>query len=131
MKQLKQSWLLFAFIANFFAVGVPYWLIPYNKLNLPSALMEWSLLLVGVSALLLCAYKVTSFWSAIRIVGASVPAAVFARMVVDVAKDPTSHNLWPLELIISLIVGFLCELAGSIAGSLIASLFAGQDSGEK
>ena len=129
--QLKQNWLLFTFIANFLAVGVLYWLIPYSKVNLPSALLEWGLLLVGISALLLCAYKVTSFWRAIPIVGASVPAAVFARVVVDGVKDPTSHNLWPLELIIALLVGFLCALAGSIAGSLIIRLLAAYDGGGK
>src|SRR5688500_11230611 len=31
----------------------------------------------------------------------SVPVAVLARVVVDAAKDPTSHNLWPLEFIIA------------------------------
>ena len=53
------------------------------------------------------------------------------RAVVDGVKDHTSHNLWPLELIIALIVGFLCALAGSIAGSLITWLLAGKDSGGK
>jgi hypothetical protein len=35
-----------AFVASFYAAGIPYWLIPYNKLNLPRALMEPSLLVV-------------------------------------------------------------------------------------
>lgn len=122
MKQLKQSWLLFAFIANFFVVGIPYWVIPYNKVNLPSALMEWSLLLVGLSALLVCACRVATFWKAVCILAASVPAAVLARVIVDGVKDPTSHNLWPLELIIALVVGILCTLPGSIVGILLAKL---------
>jgi hypothetical protein len=118
----RQSWLLFAFVANFLVVGLPYWLIPYNKVNLPSALMEWRLLLVGFSALLVCACKVTTFWKATCILAASVPAVVLARVIIDAVKDPTSHNLWPLELVIALLVGVLCTLPGSIAGSLVAKV---------
>ena len=131
MKQQKQNWLPIAFIANFFAVGIPYWLIPYNTLNLPNALMGWGLVLVGVSALLLCACKATSFWRVVRVVGAAVPAAVLARVLVDVVKDSTSHNLWPLEIIISSAVGCACSLAGAVVGSLMARFIAGPGSGEK
>jgi len=33
-------------------------------------------------------------------------------------SDPTSHNLWPLELIIAAVVGVVCSLAGAVIGSL-------------
>lgn len=69
------------------------------------------------------ACKVASFWKDVCIVGISVPAAVFVRVVVESVKDPSSHNLWPLELGIALVVGALCALAGAVAGSLIAKLF--------
>ena len=124
MKRIKPSPLQLAFIISFFAVGVPYWLIPYNKVNLPDALMAPGLVLVGFSALLLRARGVASFGQVSRIVGASVPAAVFVRVIVDCIKDPTSHNLWPFEIVIAALVGFACAVTGSIVGSVIARLFA-------
>jgi hypothetical protein len=52
------------------------------------------------------------------VVAAAVPAAVFARAVVDGMRDPTSHNLWPFEVAIAWMVG----LAGAVTGVLIGSV---------
>jgi len=124
MNQIKPNWLSVAFVLSFLAVGIPYWLIPYNKLNLPSALIGPGLLVVVFAALLIRSYRAASFWRVVGIVGATVPAAVFARVIVDGLKDPTSHNLWPFEVIIALLMGFLCALAGAVAGSLVSTLVA-------
>ena len=99
MGKLPQIWLPVASILSFFAVGVPYWMIPYNKLNLPNALITPGLFAVVFAALMLRAYGVASFWKVTGIVGASVPAAVLARVIWDGAHDPTSHNLWPFEIL--------------------------------
>ena len=124
MNQIKPNLLSVAFVLSFLAVGIPYWLIPYNKVNLPSALIKPGLLVVVFAALLIRSHRATSFWRVVSIVGASVPAAVFARVIVDGVKDPSSHNLWPFEVIIALLMGFLCALAGAVAGSLVSTLVA-------
>ena len=124
MNQIKPNWLSVAFVLSFLAVGIPYWLIPYNKVNLPSALIGPGLLVVVFTALLMRSHRAASFWRVVSIVGASVPAAVFARVIVDGLKDPSSHNLWPFEVIIALLMGFLCALAGAVAGSLVSTLVA-------
>lgn len=126
MTPSKYSYVPIAFVVNFFAVGIPYWLIPYNKISLPDGLVHWGLTLVGISAWYFCASKVRSFWRAVRIAGSAVPAAVLARVIVDGVQDPTSHNLWPLEISIALVVGFLCALLGAAVGSL-CKLFARDD----
>ena len=131
MNPIKPNWLLVAFMLSFFAVGIPYWLIPYNKVSLPSTLMGPALLAVPFVALMIRAYGGASFWSAVNIVGASVPAAVFARVIVDGLKDPSSHNLWPFEVIIALFVGFPCALAGALAGSLVLTRVARHVGGGK
>ena len=107
--------------ASFFAVGIPYWLTPYDKLNLPSGLMGPGLLVVAIAALVLRSARIVSFWRATWLVGLAVPTAVMARVIVDAVRDPTSHNLWPLELIIALVVGFGCALPGAIVGSAFAA----------
>lgn len=112
-------WLAFA--VSFFVVGLPYWQTPYNKVNLPSTLLDYGLIVVVLAALLVRWLGNSSLTKTI-VVGASVPAAVMARVMVDTAKDPTSHNLWPFELVIALVVGFAASAAGALIGSLLARL---------
>jgi hypothetical protein len=120
---MKRYGLPIAFVTSFLAVGMPYWLIPYHRLNLPDALLGAGLVVVGIAAFALRAWGAAPFWRATMIAAASVPAVVLARVIVDAARDPTSHNLWPLELVIAMLVGFACALAGALLGSLVARMF--------
>lgn len=122
MKDIKSLWLPLSVAVSFLAVGIPYWWIPYGKVNLPSALVGPSLIVVVISALLLRIYGGATLWRVIWTVGGSVALAVMARVVVEGMQDPTSHNLWPLEVIIALAIGFACSASGAITGSLIARL---------
>lgn len=122
MKHIKPLWLPLSVVVSFFAVGIPYWAIPYSKVNLPDAMLGPGLIVVTVSALLLRAYGLVSFWRVTCIIGASVAMAVMARVLVEGVRDPTSHNLWPIEVVIALMVGFACATSGAIAGGLIARL---------
>lgn len=124
MKPGKSYWLLLAAAASFLAVGIPYWLVPYHELNLPSGLLTPGLALVAVAPLLLRMFRLTSFWRATLMIGGSVGAVVMARVLVDVARDATSHNLWPIELVIALVIGLGCALVGAVLGSLVARLLA-------
>ena len=103
---------------SFFAVGFPYWQIPYAKVSLPSTLYGMGLVVVGVLAAAACAVGKARFLAVILAVGAAVPAPILARVAVDTAKDPTSHNLWPFEFIIAAVIGALCSSAGALVGSL-------------
>ena len=49
-KKTAAYWLVAAFVLGFFAVGVPYWQIPYAKVSLPDTLYGAGLLVVGVLA---------------------------------------------------------------------------------
>lgn len=118
MKEKYRTWAAFA--VSFLAVGLPYWLIPYKSVNLPDALIAPGLLVVCAAALLLRAHRIAPFWRTTAVIGAAVPAAVFARVIAEGLQDPTSHNLWPLEIIIAAVLGFICALAGAAAGSLAA-----------
>jgi hypothetical protein len=122
VKHKHSHWLLLCLAASFLAVGIPYWLIPYGKVNLPDAVLGPGLIVVALSALSLCLYRVASFWRVAGTIGASVALAVMARVVVEVVKNPASHNLWPLELLIALVVGLVCAACGALVGALIARL---------
>ncbi len=114
--------LTLGFIASFFAIGLPYWLIPYSQVGLPNDIWGWGLVVVAIIAFLCRAFAATSFWRTTLVVGAAVPAAVFARVVVEVLQDPTSHNLWPLELILSAVPGLLAAGAGALVGSFVVRI---------
>jgi hypothetical protein len=105
-------------LVAFLAVGLPYWSIPYGSVNLPNALPTLGLLVVGGSALFLVASRRLSLGMSIGILGTTVPAAVMARVIVEVAGDPTSHNLWPFELVIAGVTGVVVAGVGALSGAL-------------
>lgn len=112
-------WVSFAAIVSFLAVGIPFWQIPYSKVNLPDAMLGFGLIVVAVSALLLRASGVARTWRAVWTMGVVPAAADMARVIVECMRDPTSHNLWPLEIVIALGLGFICSTAGTLVGSAI------------
>jgi hypothetical protein len=120
MKTKMRYWLFGAFLAGFFAIGVPYWLVPYDKMSSPGAFYGGGLLVVTVAAALARTLGKTQLLAAIIAAGAAVPAAVIVRVAVETTGDPTSHNLWPLEVIIALVVGIVSASIGALAGSFPA-----------
>ena len=122
MTSTRSVWKISACIAALAAVGIPYWVIPYNKVNLPDALLGPGLVVVCISSLLLCLYHIAPFWRATLIMGATVPGVVIIRVLVEGVRDPTSHNLWPFEVIIAGLVGVACAGPGAVAGVLLMKL---------
>ena len=122
MDKNQANWLRAAFVLSFLGSGIPYWLIPYHQVYLPSALMSPGLVLVVIAALLLRAALVMPFWKTVRFMGITLAVAVLARVIVEGLRDPSSHNLWPFEVAIALILGFTCSLTGAILGSIIVKL---------
>jgi hypothetical protein len=118
----RRHWWEAGFAASFLTVGVPYWLIPYNKVNLPDAVLGVELLVVVAAAAWARIHSGRRFFRVVAVMGASVPAAVMARVVVDGLRDSTSHNLWPFELAIAIFVGGAAALAGAVLGSALSRL---------
>jgi hypothetical protein len=59
-----------------------------------------ALLLVGAGAPFWAVLKWRGGWRIAAAVPALVMAFVVGRIIVDTAIDPTSHNLWPFEILI-------------------------------
>lgn len=127
MPRLKHlGFLLIGFLFGFLAVGIPFWSLPYNEVNVPNSLMSAGMLVVVFASLLIRALGAASIWEISLVVGLSVPASVLARVNVETAADPTSHNLWPFEIVFAAAVGLPAALAGALIGSLIARMLARQ-----
>ena len=119
MNRLLSPWLAAAFAVAFLTVGLPYWRIPYKQVSLPGNLIGFGLLAVAAAAAVSRWRGRTSILATTLIVGAAVPCAVLARVALEVMSDPTSHNLWPFEVVFAAVPG----LAASAVGVLIGSLF--------
>lgn len=122
MNNNPSLWRRTAFLLSFLSAGIPYWLIPYREVSLPSTLIGPGLVIIVLAALLLRACGITPFWKTARTLGWALAAAVIVRVLVEGMRDPSSHNLWPFEVAIALLLGFACSLTGAAIGSLIARL---------
>ncbi len=119
-------WFLTAFVACFLAIGIPYWLTPSRLVSLPDSLPDLGLVAVGLAAFLLAVGAGTPVWRIVLVPAASVPAAVFARVAADGLRDPTSHNLWPLEVVIAAGVGLFYAFTGALVGGVSVKIVRGR-----
>jgi hypothetical protein len=104
------------------AIGLPYWSVPYNQVNLPDGLIGVGLLLVAVLAGAVQYLEPRRWRSTLPILASAPVIAVIARVVFDFLRDPSSHNLFPIEVAIASFVGALTASAGMVAGWLLGRL---------
>lgn len=123
MKNVRRPWLVMAFLAALLATGSILWTTPYSRFSLPNALFTGMLAVVVLAAAVARVAGRVNFIVATILVGAAVPVANAARVFVDVTNDPTSHNLWPIELFMSGAVGFACAAMGALAVTLWNATF--------
>jgi hypothetical protein len=113
--------LALAFAVPFLMIGLPYWRIPYAQVALPDSIVGWPIWLVALGALgarLAGAGPVASF----AITAVVLPAMVLLRVAREVSADPTSHNLWPMELMIVGAMGIGLALLGAGVGAMVLRL---------
>lgn len=122
-------WSIGASVAALFMLGAQYWPIPYSSADLPDSLLGYGLIGVAVCALVAQAFGRGRLLPTITIVATSVPAAIMLRVAVEVALDPTSHNLWPFEVLIGVFIGLGAASAGAVIGS-VGQLRSGSGSGK-
>ncbi len=119
--------LLAAFFASFLAVGLPYWRLPYASVSLPSTLYGFGLVIVFLASAASRLVPSVRFLPAFAVVGAAVPCVVMVRVSYETTADPTSHNLWPFEIVIAAMLGFSISFVGSLLGGWLAPVVSGGD----
>jgi hypothetical protein len=112
---VRSRWCALAFGACVLAVG-----LAYHELALPDALLGPGAYALAIAAALLGGFGGVGIARATLWAAASMPAVVVARVALDVAQDPASHNLLPVEIAIACGVGALYALPGAIAGRIAA-----------
>jgi len=103
--------------------GIPYWLIPVQEITLPITLINPALISVAIATIALHYFTENSFMRSVNIMALVLPVVVMIRVIVEGVIDPTSHNLWPFELIIAVILGYSVSLPSAFAGLLLRKLF--------
>jgi hypothetical protein len=93
-------------LAGTLAYGLPSWPLPYN--HTPS----WAVVgFTGMLAGAIGAMAMRGFIAPTGCVAGGFVVACMARVVVDAVRDPTSHNLWPFEVV-------MIGTAGAISGGI-------------
>lgn len=88
--------------------------VPHAKIHM-SNLLGWGTA-AFLSALVLAMFSGTRKWIIAIATIVSPLAANIANIVYDLAKDPTSHNLFPFELYMTTIVTGCGALVGAVIG---------------
>jgi len=109
----KQSLLIIGL--SLLAGGIIYWTIPIYDIALLSRLfiVKWCLPVILIGLISFPIGKKRPLNSSILITIGFV-SAIIVRIIYDtVIIDPTSHNLWPFEIVISICITFPIAFIGS------------------
>lgn len=109
--------------AAFLVCGVLLWPIPYSQVSLPGNPSSGLLLLLGGAVGFVAAFLIRPGFAAPWLaVPMGFALAVLARVTVETSRDPTSHNLWPFEVVILGGIGLAAGLIGVTLARLIQRL---------
>jgi hypothetical protein len=113
-------WTCGGFIFAFFAVGIPWWSFPYNEsLGGLTLLFVWlGMFSVAIAAALARIIGHAGFYLTIPFISLSVPSAILARVIFETIANPTTHNLWPFEIVVGEAYGLFFAALGALSGTL-------------
>ncbi|MBX3560618.1 MAG: hypothetical protein KF780_02290 [Sphingomonas sp.] len=118
----RVPWLVFAFAAGLCLAGLPNWIAPYNSGGLIDPLMIAGLAGLSAMAMMLVVGGLAQPLLAWAMMASCLPLAVVARVVVERAGDPASHDLWLVEIAVATVAGAVAALPGALAGHLTRRL---------
>jgi hypothetical protein len=107
-----------AAIVSTLVMGFFHWRIPYSEVDFVTLIAPW-LIISTVLGVLFSHREIQIGLLRGAAVAVGGPLAVVLRVIVEVVADPTSHNLWPFEIIIAGILTGPTALLGAFLGSLI------------
>jgi flagellar biosynthesis protein FliR len=123
-RSLPRRWrVALAVVTGVLACGLPLWPIPYSHVSMPGNPSMTTWLLAGACAGLLAGFLLRAeVLTPTLAVAAGFVLAVLARVAVETSRDPTSHNLWPFEVVIAGGIGLMAGLAGVLTARLVQRL---------
>jgi hypothetical protein len=106
-------------VVGIIAGVLSYWFNGYNQIT-AFGISIYLLLAIGsfIGSFILSLIIHDSVAKTALLVSAGVILAISGRVIFDLLKDPSSHNLFPFEMLISFAVSFPCSFVGSFLASL-------------
>lgn len=122
-KRQNRIWWL-GFILGFLS-GVPYYLATprVQASTFPAFLFSLVIIILFLSAMGISFSRPQKVSRWAIAVGVGLPAAVICRIIIDLIQDSSSHNLFPIEIFISLVIAVPSTFAGAYAGLLSKSIY--------
>ena len=116
----RKRWTVATVFLGFLAGGLPLWPVPYYSIDLsnPGFLGQWIVAGIIAGGFPAALSSLSMHRSAV-LLGAGFGMAVLARVLFEIIQDPTTHNLWPFEVAISVAVGLLAGIGGSLLVYLV------------
>jgi hypothetical protein len=110
-----------ATLPGFLACGLTLWPLSYREVSLGArpAPGVW-MLLAALAALVAFRILGGGFRWSVAAVLAGFALAVMARVIVETAADPTTHNLFPFEVAYTVVIAFPGAALGALVPSLVS-----------
>jgi len=102
--------------------GIPYWQLPYANIALPNSLIGVGTVVIIIIAVIMQRYGKLSGKETLFACGAAYPAVVLVRIIFETAVVSNTHNLWPIELVISAILGAVVGGVASVIGRVLRAM---------
>jgi hypothetical protein len=121
MSKNHLAWAAAGFAVCFLVGGAIVWRGSYQEYLNPDTylpMVALAALFAGVGIFLAWIVGVRLLLSAIA-VWLAFPAVIAVRVVLDTRQDPTSHNLWPLEVLFAIVNGAIIAFAAACVGRLL------------
>ena len=122
MSDRRTLWLGLGFVAGLLLMGIPFWRLPYNHQGFIYPGLIAGLIGLGFITAALAAYGLASLKRVFLTMICAFPAAIAIRVAVEVAEDPTDHNLWPFELVYGFVMSAMAVVPGLLIGALVRRL---------
>jgi hypothetical protein len=110
-----RAWMTW-FVAALVVVGIPWWTAPYNRFSFGHPLAMFGCLAYVSMAAWVAGGTPLGLRRGGLALGAAVPSAVLLRVIVDVTRASSSHNLWPFEVVFAAVFGFGVAFGAGLVG---------------
>lgn len=98
-------------ILIFLFIGIYWWSLPYSKLSMEDAFVQWSVFIM-VAAFVFRYFIDLSTKKLIYSSVIGIVMVIVVRFIHDIVNDPSTHKLVLLEVLIAIVIGGVSSGAG-------------------
>lgn len=119
VKKINIKWLL---LISVLTAGIPIWFTSYHTFT-NTKIIRVSAILTLLLSLFVTLITKDQYKKIFYTIVAGFIIATFIKIIIDSIPDPSTHNLWPFEIIYYTMMAFLAALIGVGVGFVIKRFF--------